>query len=89
MKFINLLALFVLWFAIALPSVAVDVTDKLSDKQLAQMLVSEFPQADPMVLDHARRLIAGEPVKTWKNCLLQKTLDEARAKQSSSLADLK
>ena len=90
MKFINVIALFVLWFSIALPSVAADASDELSDKQVAQILVSEFPQADPMVLDHARSLLAGEPVKLWKNCLLQKTLDEERkALQSSLLIDLK
>ena len=90
MKFINVIALFVLWFSIALPSVAADPSDELSDKQVAQILVSEFPQADPMVLDHARSLLAGEPVKLWKNCLLQKTLDEERkALQSSLLIDLK
>lgn len=90
MRFLTILVFFKLWIVMASPLFAGDASVAQSNKQIAQILVSDFPQADPMVLEHARQLIAGEPVKQWKNCLLQKTLDLARQeKYQSTLAELK
>ena len=85
---LNRLTALVLISALALPVLAADTsqTPDLSHQQVAQILVDDYPEADPMVLDHARRLLLGEPVKQWKNCLLQKTLDQARQSESSALS---
>ena len=52
--------------------------------QTARTLVDEYPNADPMVLEHARQLLAGEPVKPWKNCLLEKTLNLAMLEKNQT-----
>ena len=58
-----------------------------SYRRMAQTLLDGYPDADPMVLDHARSLVAGEKVKAWKNCLLKNALQRAEqtADNQSSL----
>ena len=46
----------------------------MSYRQMAQRLVKDYPNVDPMVMTHARSLVSGGPVKNWKNCLLEDTL---------------
>ena len=61
----------------------------MSYKQMAQQLVSRFPDSDSLAMDHAKGLVAGEPVKSWKNCILQDTLQahlDAEAGRSSDQA---
>ena len=50
------------------------VATYMSYTQMAQQLVSTFPDSNSLVMDHAKGLVAGEPVKEWKNCVLQDTL---------------
>lgn len=55
-------------------------------RQIAQTLLEGYPDADPMVLDHARQLVAGEPVKKWKNCRMKNELERAEQKASAQSA---
>lgn len=67
-----------------------DSASYMSYTQMAQQLVQEFPNADPMILEHAQGLVAGEPGKSWKNCVLQDTLQahlDAQVRQSTLAAE--
>ena len=90
MLYLNRLMAVVLVSGLALPVLSAETNQAqvLSHQQVAQILVEDYPEADPMVLDHARRLLLGEPVKQWKNCLLQKTLDQARQSEHSTMSVL-
>jgi len=57
--------------------------------QIAQTLLADFPQADPLALEHAQNLLDGVPVKRWKNCVMKNTLqqEQARLQSSASVAE--
>lgn len=52
----------------------------LSYGDMAKIIVAhaETTTTDAITLDHAKALLAGAPVKKWKNCLLDKAILDAR-----------
>jgi hypothetical protein len=65
------------------------VATYMTYKQMAQQLVQQYPDSGPLVMEHARGLLADEPVKSWKHCVLQDTLQahlDAQTRHASELA---
>ncbi|MBC8211431.1 MAG: hypothetical protein H8E21_10210 [Gammaproteobacteria bacterium] len=68
-------------------SIPLEADDRQQDDrvylQIAHTLISEFPHADPLALEHARQLVDGVPIKRWKNCWMKNTLQQEQDRAQS------